>query len=170
MTKSKRKSSKVNLIVDVIEILIMATLICTLAMSSFSYTTTLTVLGNTSKSISLYSMTEFIGDIFNGNVTNAWAIIGMITYFLSLLLALVVLLFAVLDMFGVRLKKLPKYALPVLLCIFVGLTLLMTIIFANFQTQSDAFKFTNTVMAISWAPIIAMICGAGSVVVKMLEK
>src|SRR5574344_118182 len=166
MSKSKSKKSTLNLVLDVAVILLCVVLICTLAMTAFSTTIKVYIGTNTT----LIPMTEFLGSVFNGDYTSAWAIIAVITYFISLLIALCLLVVAVLDVFGIHFKKLPKYALPVLLCIFVGLTLLVSIIFANVQTNTDAYKILGAVMSISWATVVAMLCSAGTIVAKVFEK
>ena len=168
--KNSKKLSTERLIVDVALIVLAIVLICTLAMPMFSVYGEL--LG--SARTELYATTGFIADIFNGNITNGWAIISMIAYFITLLLSLAVIVFAVLDLFGVKVN-IPNKALELLLVVFAVVLFVTAIIYASTSGADGSFvvgsmTLAKTSVSISWAPILAPILSAGCVALKFFKK
>jgi hypothetical protein len=170
---ASKKNNIVQYLIGAGEIVISIVLICTLAMTALTITT------NTSSAFgvvettdtSTMSVIEFISKIFSGDINGGWAIATMVIYFVTLLLALVVIVLSILKMCGVPLEKLPKCAFEVLLVVFSLLVLLMGIIITS---GKETFSWSVVVSgevttAISWAFIITPICGAGTLLLRLLE-
>ena len=170
---AKKKSKKFGtsrLLVNLGLIALSLLLIFTLAMPMFSIYGELLGRGTTE----LYGATAFIGDIFNGDITNAWAIITMIVYFITLIIALAVLVLAVLDLLGIKLNV-PAKAIELLLVIFAVVLFVTSLIYAGNVGADGSFVIGSTTLAkstmsISWAPIIAPIAGVGCLVLKFFKK
>lgn len=167
--KSKKRSTQ-RLIVDALLILLAIVLICTLAMPMVSVYGEIFGQGATE----FIGSTTFISDIFNGNITNGWAIVAMIAYFVTLLLAFAVLVFAVCDLLGIKIN-IPNKAIELLLVIFAVVLFITSIIYASTSGADGSFVIGSSTLAassmsISWTPIIAPILGAGCVALKFFQK
>ena len=170
----KKKSGILHYVFVGVEIVLLILLICTLAMPIFSLTTEVSsgIIGSSSSSTSLMSATEFISNIFNGDITGFWAIATLIFYFLTLLLAVVILLVEILKFVGVKISIKPK-ALEILLVAVTLIFFVLAIIFG--ATNNDAGSLGSVIaseftMAISWAVIISAVSAIGCLVAKFLDR
>ena len=168
MAKKKSKSSLISLIAGIVEIALIVLLFCTLAMSALKSTGT--ILGQSSTSMT--SMTDFIKGIFDGDVTDGWAITALVMFFLTLLCGLGSLVLVVLNMVKPN-KKFRSVILEVLLLVFAIVFLIAMIVYASTLSGNltiFGMNLANAKTTASWAPIMAVIASAGTVISKVFNK
>lgn len=165
---AKKKSNLLSITMSVVEILAVILLFCTLAMSALK--TTGTILG--ASSVSTMSTVDFIGKIFNGDITDGWAIVSLIVYFLTLLTGLIVLVLSVLSLINPR-KKVKGCGVEILLLILSVLMMIAMIIYAS-TLKGNVSLFGSTLAdaktIIDWAVGISVFASALSLISKALNK
>lgn len=170
----RKKSSMMGFVLPILEVAFIVLLFCTLAMTAVRATLTTSIGGSTSTRTSTTGMCDFLGSVFNGDVTNGWAITAVIFYLLSLVLGGVCAILAVLKICGIKLKFNSKF-IEVLLFISSLVLLVSVYVYAsqNGGTLIDipGLSTSSNIKAnASWAPWLALGASFGAVTAKCLEK
>lgn len=172
---SKKKNSSINIIWSIVEIVLCVAVLCTLAMPIFKGSYPALLGGTTIERVGMVDWLKTM--VFEAENANAWAVITAILYMLTLLASFATLVLAVLNVFGVRPKKMPKLALEVLLAVFAILFVVSSAIYTGVDgfsiwagTALSQSAGTSYSVVVSWAGYVAMLGAIGACIAKAFEK
>ena len=167
----KKSKSTLKIVLSVVEIVLAALIICTLAFNMFKIVGEL--LG--SETTNYLSTTSFLSDVFSGDITNGWAIATLVAYILVLIASVTVILFEILNIFGVKIKKLPKNIFQISLLILCSLFVIIALIFAGVATKDQSIvagsiTIAKATMSVSLTPILSPIFSVGVLIANIFKK
>lgn len=164
---AKKKINYLSLTMQILQIVFVVLLFCTLAMTAL--TTTGKVLGVSTTSGT--NLADFIKAIFDGNITNGWAITALIFFLLSLLFATAILVKTIYNM--VAKKKIKVNYLEIILLALTLLFFIIMIIYAS-TLKGDVSvwgsSIANASTSISWATFIAPISALAILLAQIFSK
>lgn len=179
MAKTKSKISGKLIAKIALIALLFVLLLCTLAMPVFNATATFTAGGASTSKSYLTSMVDFLGLVFDGTITNGWAVCAVVFYFLVIALSAIVLLIAVAKLFAKKtatLKMLSRI-ISIVLVICAVVLLITLIVFAG-ATDIALFDLDGAIIGtlgeklvgISWASFVAIFSAVGISAFQIVEK